>query len=289
MESQGMESQSASQQSASHQENAGGLQNELSFLAGIDGKFSDKWFEKAPKGYEVPEGLKTAPDFWNLVKMTANAQKKLGYPAESLLVKPGKDWKDDQWNEFFSNIGRPESPDKYELPVKDGKYTPESLNEFKQIAHKAGLLPKQVAPILEYYEKIEAMKGDLTKQAEESGRKQAETELKEEWGSKFDEKLKSAQKFVKTFADEKDQEILNGKIGDDPSVLRVLANAASVMRNDALIGTGIDQNPGNQGLQSELDQIMKNPIYFDPQESRKFRTEHDRLVQRAFTLKKALS
>ena len=271
------------------QGSAGGQPSEPGFLAGIDGKFSENWFEKAPQGYEVPDGLKTAPDFWNLVKMTANAQKKLGYPADSLLVKPGKDWKDDQWNEFFSKIGRPESPDKYEMDVPKDKYTPESLNEFKQIAHKAGLLPSQVKAVMGYYEQLQGKIGESQKVAEIQQREMAQKELREEWGGKFDENLKSAQKFVKTFADDKDQDALFGKLGDDPQLLRVLANAASVMRQDALIGTGSDENPGSQSMQSELDQIMKNPLYFDPQESRKFRQEHDRLVQRAYHLKRALS
>jgi hypothetical protein len=265
-----------------------GQPSEMSFLAGLDGKFTEKWYEKAPQGYEVPDGLKTAPDFWNLVKMTANAQKKLGYPAESLLVKPGKDWKDEQWNDFFSKVGRPESPDKYELDVPQDKYTPESLSEFKQVAHKAGLLPNQVKAVMGYYEQLQSKISESQKAVESQQKEAAQKELQSEWGGKLDENLTAAQKFVKTFADDKDKEALFGKLGDDPQLLRVLANAASVMRNDALVGTGVDQNPGNQGLQAELDQITKNPIYFDPAESRKFRQEHDRLVQRAYMLKKAI-
>lgn len=258
------------------------------YLAGNDGKFAEKWYEKAPQGYEVPDGLKTAPDFWNLVKMTANAQKKLGYPAESLLVKPSKDWKEDQWNDFFSKAGRPESPDKYELDVQQDKYTPESLSEFKQIAHKAGLLPNQVKAVMGYYEQLQGKISEAQKTTEQQQKESAKRELETEWGSKFEQNLQAAQKFVKTFADDKDKDVLFGKLGDDPQLLRVLANAASVMRNDALVGTGVDENPGNQGLQAELDQITKNPIYFDPSESRKFRQEHDRLVQRAYMLKKAI-
>jgi hypothetical protein len=205
------------------------------------------------------------------------------------LVKPSKDWKDEQWNDFFSKAGRPENPDGYQLEVKDGKYTPESITEFKQIAHKAGLLPNQVKAVMSFYETIQAKQGDAMQQADIAQRQAAERELKDEWGGQFEQKLNTAKKFVNTFADEKDKEALFGKLGDDPMMLRILANAASVMRDDALLGTESDGNPNTSSLQQELDKIVQNPLYFDPSESRKFRQEHDRLVARALHIRKALT
>lgn len=258
--------------------------NPASYLAGADGKFVPGWHEKAPQGYSVPDGLKTAPDFWSLVKMTENAQRKLGYPADSLLVKPGKDWKEDQWNEFFDKAGRPKDASGYDIQAPK-EYQPELVDGFKQVAHKAGLLPNQVKAVFEYYNQLQGKAAEQMAAFETQAREEATRTLKSEWGPNFEANLERAKKYVMTFADDADKAALTSRLGDDPALLRVLANASSVMRDDVLIGTGSEHNAGAGGIEAELNEIMKNPIYFDPDQSRMYKAEHDRLVQRAYRLR----
>ena len=260
---------------------------DVSFLAGQDGKFAPNWYEKAPEGYSVPEGLRTAPDFWSMVKMTENAQRKLGYPAESLLVKPSKDWKEEQWGEFFDKAGRPKSPDEYPLQVPDN-YDKNMVDEFKTIAHKAGLLPNQVSAVMSFYQKIAGDAETAMGQQNAAQMEQAQAELKTEWGNGYEANLDRAKRYVMTFADDNDKEQLSGRLGNDPALLRVLANASKVMREDALLGANPDSDPNASSAAEELGKIQTNPIYYDPAQARAFKQEHDRLVQRAYFLRKQM-
>ncbi len=62
---------------------------------------------------------------------------------------PGADATAEEWNAFYGKLGRPESPDKYELKLnteavpQDFPYDEKSAIEFRTWAHEAGLTPQQ--------------------------------------------------------------------------------------------------------------------------------------------------
>jgi hypothetical protein len=60
------------------------------------------------------------------------------------------------------------------------------------------------------------------------------------------------------------------------------------MREDALLGANPDSDPNASSAAEELGKIQTNPIYYDPAQARAFKQEHDRLVQRAYFLRKQM-
>lgn len=63
-----------------------------------------------------------------------------GTPAP--LVMPGKDATPEQWTDFYKQIGRPDTPEAYELPVPEGD-TGEFARQVAPLLHKNGITAAQ--------------------------------------------------------------------------------------------------------------------------------------------------
>jgi len=136
-------------------------------------------------------GLETGSREWaekNGVKSIADAIT-AAREAQSLIGKsvqlPGDDAKDEDWTKVFARLGRPETPDGYEIPRPDA--LPEDAFQadakaLKEIAHKAGLTPRQVKAVGEFI--FGAAATNLQAQAEQTraAAVAATTELEKEFG-----------------------------------------------------------------------------------------------------------
>jgi hypothetical protein len=102
----------------------------------------------AGKGWTA--GIKSVDDLW---KMTNNAQSLIGK-----RTVPSQDASDEEWSNFFRQIGAPETPN-YELPPVEG--VPENFDvepyakKANELFHKAGLTTKQANALWQAYVKSE--------------------------------------------------------------------------------------------------------------------------------------
>ncbi len=114
---------------------------------------------------------------------------------EKIALPNAKTATEDDWNNFFAKIGRPDSPDKYDLSIpKEAniKLDDNFLKNFKENAHKAGLAPKQVSHLFNWYaksagEQIKAMNDKKIADFESN-----QNALKKEWGETYDDKVDRA-------------------------------------------------------------------------------------------------
>ncbi len=178
---------------------------------------------------------------------------------------PKPDWDQNKYNDFYKRAGRPESPDKYELkealellkksptPVDDAK-----LNKYRARFHELGFTERQSDALLKTYaeDEMSAMERHATEQ--KSQREQAEMRLRNEWGGKYDENLKTAQAAFKRVAPEFDN-VLNKKgLGNDPDVIKFFHTIASRISEDkaaAPPGTATSFGAGTpEAAMSELNQ-----------------------------------
>lgn len=95
------------------------------------------WVET--KGYKSHE---------DIAKAAQNAESKIG----SMISAPAPDATPDEWNKFYSKLGRPESPDKYEFKRPEGlppelPYSDDLAKAAKPWMHEAGLNPKQAQTV----------------------------------------------------------------------------------------------------------------------------------------------
>lgn len=101
---------------------------------------------------------------------------------------PGENATADDWNAFYGKLGRPETPDKYELKlnteaVPEGfPYDEKSAIEFRTWAHEAGLTPAQAQTLHDKFVGVQA--GGFTAARDAMAKAEGDThrEIVMQWG-----------------------------------------------------------------------------------------------------------
>ena len=101
----------------------------------------------------VPEELRDHPslspikDVPNLARSYVNAQRLIGTDKLPLPANPT----DEDLDNIYSRLGRPESPDEYGIQADGNILTEDATARFKEIAHALRFTPDQATGILNYY------------------------------------------------------------------------------------------------------------------------------------------
>ena len=246
------------------------------------------WKESISEEFRSDPSIEKFTEIDALAKSYINATKMIG---QDKIVIPTNNSTEDQWNEVYQKLGRPESADKYQLDAKS-KAVPIDENAVKQFAenaHKLGLNNKQAQGILEYYK--DSMEGSA-QQAQidvETSQAQSEAELRKEWGRSFDENIKKAGAVAKANMDGEILELTladGRRLGDHPAIIKGFANIANLMSEDKMIGTGEDNASSGRDYSAEMASIVndKTGPYWN-----KAHPDHDKVVQQVFTLRSMIT
>lgn len=204
----------------------------------------------------LPEDLRKEPslvtfkDPATLAKSYVEAQKLIG---AKRIALPGEKANDAEWEAFYNQVGRPETPDKYEdVVLKDEKGNvklqpdPAEAAELKKFFHKMGLTGKQAKMMQEYslgyLDKNRSTMEAAKKQEAEAGVQK----LKSEWGDKFDLNVDTARSVIKKFGGEDAAEVQ--KFLDDSG----LGNNAQLVKLMAKIGESILEDSSRRGTTGGL-------------------------------------
>jgi len=242
----------------------------------------------------IPEDLRNDPNISKFTELEAlaksyiNATRMIG---QDKVAVPNNNSTDDQWNEVYNKLGRPESPDKYKLEVKSDVVPLDdgAIKSFAENAHKLGLNNKQAQGILEFYK--ESMEGSIQQSRVDTETAQANTEaqLRKEWGRAFDDNIKRAGAVAKANMNPQilDMELKDGtRLGDHPEVIKGFANIANLLSEDKLVGTESENVSQGVDYQSEISKIVndRSGPYWN-----KSHPDHDKVVQQVFTLRTMMS
>lgn len=159
----------------------------------VEASAPPEWMGTLPDELKGDATLQRYADVPALAKAHIEAHK----VAKSKVIVPGADADDVALAAFYDAIGRPESPDKYEIPMvelpvdapeearaaRDAAYQP-----FRALAHEIGLTPKQATRLGQF---------ELDRQQSYFANGQAEIDaLKKELGPDYDPKLAAGQKIL---------------------------------------------------------------------------------------------
>ena len=190
-----------------------------------------------PEAYKEEKALQNFQDMEGFVKSYLHSQKLVG---SDKIPIPNKYATDEDWNEVYKKLGKPEGPDgySYNLP-KESKLDDNSLKAFSEHAHKLGLLPKQADGIINYYNELaNASVIDANSKAETS-RLEAEKTLRQEFGPAYNNKINAAKNLASaTLGDDflSNTILADGsKLGDNPTVVKAFANLASKLSEDTIV------------------------------------------------------
>lgn len=165
-------------------------------------------------------------------------EKLRGVPENELMRLP-KEGDDDAWSQVYSRLGRPETPDAYELPVPDG-----DDGAFSKAAadwmHKAGLNKSQAQQLAQFNneymaEQVKAYNDQVAAQQDREL-----SELKSEWGMAFDQNTEVARRAAQQFGiDEESMTRLEDALGTK-GMMQFLHNIGSKVGEHPFKGGGED-------------------------------------------------
>jgi len=218
----------------------------------------------------VPEDLREHPslspikDVENLARSYVNAQRLIGADKVPLPVNPT----DEDLDNIYGKLGRPESADGYDITVDGNVVTEDVAKSYADMAHKLRLTPDQASGILEYYKGMASAASDMTSEAETQQRNDTEMSLRKEWGDDFDARIEDAGRVAKQFGgnDILDMRLADGtKVGNHPDFIKAFANMAqfrqSVTREDTVSDAPMSSVATRQSAQQEIDAIMNDKTH----------------------------
>ena len=242
------------------------------------------WKETISEEFRNDPNISKFTEIDALAKSYINATRMIG---QDKVAVPNENSTDDQWQEVYGKLGRPESPDKYKLEVQSetAPLDDTSIKQFAENAHQLGLNNKQAQGILEFYKN--SMEGSI-QQARvdtETAQANAEQELRKEWGRSYDENIKKAGAIAKANMSEDilNMELKDGtRIGDHPSVIKGFASIANLMSEDKLVSTESENVDRGTDYEAEISKLVNDR---DGPYWNKSHPDHDKVVQQVFTLR----
>lgn len=125
-----------------------------------------------------------------------NAEKLIGLDrAGRTLVVPKEDAPKEEWDSYYTKLGRPSQPGEYKLPaeLKDDPVA----KAFAEAAHEKGFNQKQFESTLEFVSKQAAAIEAQQEQEFEVKAQQAVEGLKREWGQEFELRSEASRRAVR--------------------------------------------------------------------------------------------
>ena len=166
-----------------------------------------------------------------LSKSYANLERQIGN--SNKVAIPSDHSTPEEFDSFYNRLGRPETPDGYELVkpegIPDEAWSETEAKGYSEIANKLGLTKTQASELANWQaERI----GGATKQhseALEAIKNEATAALKAEWGSDFDVNLAAGKRGAMEVGGE---ELLSHPLANDPVFIKAMAKVGNMIKED---------------------------------------------------------
>ena len=222
----------------------------------------------------------------DLVKSFLHAQKLVG---SNKIPVPNKHATDQDWQEVFSKLGAPETPDGYKYSFKDGEVDLNQIKSFNETAHKLGLLPKQAEGLIKYYNELNTNQAAELESKAADAQLATETELKKEFGPQFAKRLDQAKRLAVNSlgSDFLENTFLKdgSRLGDNLTVIKAFSGLADKLSEDEIIkGDGSDYMTAKE-IEKEIgDLTQEGSPYWN-----KTHPNHQKNIQEVLKLREMLT
>lgn len=230
-----------------------------------------------PEQYRDKRYMNKIKDIPSLFESLDNAQELLGKKPRGV---PQPDEGEEAWNDFYKELGRPDTPEGYELKMPElpegMQSDDEQLNAFKKLGFDNGLTPKQMQALLDF--DLERQKTALGKFNEQNAVSQKqmndelETMFKKRFGDKLEDAIGNSNKLLEKYAP---PEFLEKVHQLDNSTLVVLTSVLDgithdYIREDQPLRGETRMAQSADDLIGEARKLMQSEAYRNP-----FNVEHD--------------
>ena len=241
--------------------------------------------ELIPEEYKEEKALQNFTNMKDFVKSYINAQSLVG--ANKVAI-PNKMATEEDWEEVYKKLGRPDKPEGYEYSFKD-EVDQEQLKRFNEEAYRIGLLPKQAERMIKFYNEFATnQEADRVKNFEVR-QTEAMAELKKEFGPEYNKRLDQAKKLaIETLGNDiLNNAVLNDgtRLGDNVQVVKAFSMLADKLSEDELIkGDGVDYQTASE-IEKEISELTEDGSpYWN-----KTHPNHAKTVDRVFRLREQLN
>ena len=242
------------------------------------------WKNSISEAYRNDPNIEKFTEIDALAKSYINATRMIG---QDKISVPNKNSTEEVWEEAYTKLGRPETPDQYNLNIKSDvvQMDDSAVKSFAEQSHKLGLNNTQAQGILEFYKN--SMESNMQRATvdTETAQAQAETELRAEWGKEFDSNVSKASALAKANMNPEilDLQMQDGtRIGDHPEIIKGFAKIAGMLSEDKLVSTESESVNSIKDLQSEISAITNDTT--GPYWNNKH-PDHAKMVQQVYTLR----
>lgn len=223
------------------------------------------WREELGDDLKGDKTLADIKDVPTAMKMLVSGQKMMGADKVSL---PGVDATEDDWDSFYTSIGRPKEPAEYGLSKpedfpEDLPFDPKLLEDYQATAHKLGLLPSQAKQLFEWYNGVTTGAFAKGKTALDDTKAETEKGLREKWGDKYNDNMKKSLAAVRAFVGPENIEKFNENgLGNISWLVEAFAKIGDTISEDKLAISHISDNATT--AKAEIERIMgdsKHPYH----------------------------
>jgi len=168
---------------------------------------------------------------------------------------------DSALNEIYSKLGRPDTPDKYQLQAKvpEGMQIDNQLVErFKKFAHAKNLTTTQFNDLVQFQLDVAAEAAKADEQARLKQIEEAAIALKQEWKDAYASNFSTAKHAAEKLGIMDELEKLG--LADNPAVIRMLYKLGTKLSEDTL---GVRTNAPAMSREEELKKLLASPEFND--------------------------
>ena len=246
------------------------------------------WKEAISEEFRNDPNIEKFTEIDALAKSYINATRMIG---QDKMVVPNKNFTEDQWEEAYIKMGRPDSAEKYSLDVKSDivSLDEQAIKNFQEQSFKLGLNNEQAKGVLDFYKNNMEAQNQQAKIDVETSQAQAQNLLRQEWGRDYDSNISKAKSLAAANLSPEvfEMQLADGsRLGDNVDVIKGFAKIANMMSEDKILSTESENMDRSEDIQTEIDQIMndKNGPYWN-----KSHPNHDKVVQQVYTMREMLS
>lgn len=201
---------------------------------------------------------------WKSPDDAIRSYRELENHASKALKLPGENATAEDWDKFYAKLGRPETPDKYELRLntetvpQDFPYDETSAIEFRKWAHEAGLTPAQAQSLHDKF--VEYQANAFTSSREEMAKREGDAHraIVGAWGDPDTSGYRQNVEFMSRAVSQlgiKDSLVKGGLVSGDGAVLdSKLAFALAKVGKELY---------GEDSVATNANGVLKNPFSDD--------------------------
>ncbi len=221
------------------------------------------FLDSLPEEMRDNPSLKDFKDTGGLAKAFLDTKGLVGEMSGRVAV-PGSDAGADDWNTFYTKVGRPEKAEDYEVSLPDlpgQTWSEDAIADFKTNMHKLGMTPAQMQGNMDWY------MGGFQKQVEDSAAAMAEASgesvksLRKEWGGDYDSNMGKVDNALQVYFGKDEAEVIRRLSAGQPGLMKSLADIGSSISEDRIpTRTGSGGSGGDMNREEAIAKIgeLKN-------------------------------